>query len=81
MIIRSHIVYDFNYGPPKIHEHNKKPPQGFGLFINKSLAVYYTFESNPSDGWADREVHNDPQSVREEALKFGTNIIAFALTQ
>jgi len=76
-----HIVYDFEYGPPKIHEHNNKPPQGFGLFINKRLSVFYTYESNPSDGWADKEAHNDPQNIREEALKFGTNIIVFALTQ
>lgn len=76
-----HIVYDFKYGPPKIHEHNNKPPQGFGLFINKRLSVFYTYESNPSDGWADKEAHNDPQNIREEALKFGTNIIVFALTQ
>ena len=76
-----HVVYDFKYGPPKIHEHNNKPPQGFGLFINKRLSVFYTYESNPSDGWADKEAHNDSQSIREEALKFGTNIIVFALTQ
>ncbi len=76
-----HVVYDFKYGPPKTHEHNNKPPQGFGLFINKRLSVFYTYESNPSDGWADKEAHSDPQNIREEALKFGTNIIVFALTQ
>ncbi len=75
-----HSVYDFNYGPPKTHEHDKKAPQGFGIFIGERLAVYYTFESNPSDGWADRRVHNDSEAKREEALKFGTNIIVYALT-
>ena len=73
-------LYNFENGPPKTHEHNKKPPQGFGIFINKRLAVYYTYESNPSDGWADARAHNDPQNKREEALKFGTNIIVWALT-
>ena len=73
-------LYNFENGPPKTHEHDKKPPQGFGIFINKRLAVYYTYESNPSDGWADARAHNDPQNKREEALKFGTNIIVWALT-
>lgn len=76
-----HIIFDFEQGPPKTHEHDNKPPQGFGLFTNNRLAVYYTYESNPSDGWADKGAHNNPQSVREEALKFGANVISFALTQ
>ncbi len=75
-----HTLFDFNFGPPKTHEHNKKPPQGFGLFVGKRLAVYYTYESNPSDGWADKEVHNDPEDKRLEALRFGTNIIIYSLT-
>ncbi|MEG8989250.1 DUF4159 domain-containing protein [Ignavibacteria bacterium 4148-Me] len=74
-----HCVYDFSYGPPKIHEHDNKPPQGFGIFVNGRLCVYYTYESNPSDGWADPEVHKDPQEKRLEALKFGTNIVVWAL--
>ena len=76
-----HVLYDFPYGPPKIHEHDGKPPQGFGVFIGKRLAVYYTYESNPSDGWTDPEVHNDPENIREEALKFGVNLILWAITQ
>jgi len=75
-----HLFYNFNYGPPKTHEHNNKPPQGFGLFEGKRLSVFYTYESNPSDGWADKEVHNDPENKRLEALKFGTNIILYSLT-
>ncbi len=75
-----HIFYNFNSGPPKIHKHNGKPPQGFGIFLGKRLVVYYTYESNPSDGWTDPEVHNDPPGKREEALKFGTNLVLFALT-
>ncbi len=74
-----HCLYDFNYGPPKTHEHDNKPPQGFGIFVNGRLCVYYTYESNPSDGWADPEVHNDPQEKRLEALKFGANIVVWAL--
>ncbi len=73
--------YKFPYGPPKIHKHNGKAPQGFGIFINGRLAVYYTYESNPSDGWVDPEVHKDPPEKREEALKFGVNLVLWALTQ
>lgn len=75
-----HCQYEFPNGPPKTHEHNNKPPQGFGLFHNGRLVVYYTYEANPSDGWADPEVHKDPEEKREEALRFGTNIIVWALT-
>ena len=75
-----HCVYDFNFGPPKTHEHDNKAPQGFGIFIKDRLAVYYTKESNPSDGWADARSHNDPPQKREEALKFGANIIVWALS-
>lgn len=75
------ILYKFPYGPPKTHEHDNKPPQGFGIFLNKRLVVYYTYESNPSDGWADANVHNDPEEKRIEALKFGTNIILFSMLQ
>ena len=74
-----HCFYDFPKGPPKTHEHNGKPPQGFGIFVNKRLCLYYTYESNPSDGWDDPDVHNDPQEKREEALKFGTNLVVWAL--
>jgi hypothetical protein len=75
-----HCLFDFSSGPPKTHEHDGKPAQGFGIFHNGRLVVYYTFESNPSDGWADAEVHNDPEPKRQEALRFGANIVLWALT-
>lgn len=75
-----HCQFDFPNGPPKTHEHDGKPPQGFGLFHNGRLVVYYTYETNPSDGWADPDVHNDPEPKRQEALRFGANIIVWALT-
>ncbi|MBL7998215.1 MAG: DUF4159 domain-containing protein [Candidatus Kapabacteria bacterium] len=71
--------FKFPNGLPKIHEHDNKPPQGFGLFTKGRLCVYYTFETNPSDGWADPDVHGDPPDRRELALKIGTNIIVYAL--
>ncbi|MGE5500259.1 MAG: DUF4159 domain-containing protein [Syntrophothermus sp.] len=73
-------LFSFPSGPPKTHEHDGKPPQGFGIFINGRLAVYYTYESNPSDGWADPEVHHDPPEKREEALRFGANLVVWALS-
>jgi hypothetical protein len=76
-----HCVFDFPDGLPKTHEHDGKPPQGFGIFHKGRLVVYYTYESNPSDGWADPEVHKDPDEKRQEALRFGTNILFWALTQ
>lgn len=81
----SHKLYNIKYkfpdGPPKTHKHDEKPPQGFGLFTGERMVVYYTYECNPSDGWADAEVHNNPEAKRTEALQFGTNIVLFALTQ
>jgi hypothetical protein len=74
-------LFNFPNGVPKTHEHDKKPPQGFGIFYKGRLVVYYTYESNPSDGWADPDVHKDPPEKREEALRFGTNILVWAMTQ
>jgi hypothetical protein len=75
-----HAPFPFPQGPPKTHEHDGKAPQAFGLFVNNRLVVYYTYESNPSDGWADPEVHGDPPEKRTEALRFGANIVMWALT-
>ncbi|MBI3189452.1 MAG: DUF4159 domain-containing protein [Ignavibacteriales bacterium] len=75
-----HCQFDFSNGPPKTHEHDGKTPQGFGLFHNGRLVLYYTYESNPSDGWNDPEVHGTTPEKREEALRFGTNIVVWALT-
>lgn len=81
----SHPIYDqvfpFPDGLPKIHEHDNESPRGFGLFLNGKMVVYYTYESNLGDGWADPEIHNDPPEVREEALKMGVNILVYALTR
>jgi hypothetical protein len=81
----SHPLYaapfPFRGGPPKTHEHDGKAPRGYGIIHEGRLVVYYTVESNPSDGWADQEVHGDPEEKRLEALRFGTNIVITALTQ
>ena len=72
--------YKFTQGPPKIHEHDGKPPEGLGLFYNGRLCVYYTYESNLGDGWADQDIYNDPQEKRIASFKMGTNIVVWALT-
>jgi len=74
-----HLLYDFSSGPPKIHEHDNKLPQGFGLFHQGRLVLFYTYETNISDGWADPEVHQDPQEVREQAFRMGINILLYAM--
>ncbi len=67
----------FSNGLPKIHEHEGKRPQAFGIFIDSKLVLLYTFECDLGDGWEDPEVHNDPAGVREKALKMGANIINY----
>jgi hypothetical protein len=75
-----HIHFNFPNGLPKIHEHDNKPPRGFGMYDDSGrLMVFYTLETNLSDGWADPQVHNDPPNKREAALKMGVNIIVWAL--
>lgn len=77
----SHPIFQkpnpFPAGIPKIHEHEGKRPQAFGIFIEGRLALLYTYETDLGDGWEDAEVHNDPPEVREKALKMGANIINY----
>ena len=76
-----HQKYKFNEGLPKIHEHDNKPPQAFGIFIGERMVCLYTHESDLGDGWEDADVHNDPAEVREKALKMGANIIQYVFGQ
>jgi hypothetical protein len=73
-----HQTFEFNNGLPKIHEHDKKPPQAFGLFYEGRLICLYDYECDLSDGWEDQEVHNDDAETREKALKMGANIVEYA---
>jgi len=81
----SHPIYNQRYkfvnGMPKIHEHDGKPAQGFGIIHEGRLCALYTYESDLGDGWEDPEVHNDPPDVRDKALQMGANIIQFVFTQ
>jgi len=76
-----HQAYDFDKGLPKIHEHDGKAPQGFGLFYDGRLVVLYTYECDLGDGWESYPVHKDPEYVREQALKMGANILSYVFNQ
>ena len=78
-----HPIYEQAYsldGLPKIHEHDAKRPQGFGIFHQGRLLCFYDHESDLSDGWEDEAVHKDPPKVRLKALQMGANIIQYAFT-
>jgi len=76
-----HQQFDFKNGLPKIHKHDDKPAQGFGLFWEGRLICFYSFESDLGDGWEDYAVHKDPEEVRRSALEMGSNIIQYAFGQ
>jgi hypothetical protein len=80
-----HEIYQqkfrFTKGLPKIHKHDDKPPQGFGLIWEGRLVVYYSFESDLGDGWEDPDVHRDPAELRRKALQMGANIVQYAFQQ
>lgn len=80
----SHTIFQkpnpFPSGLPKIHEHDGKKAQAFGIFIKNRLVLLYTYESDLGDGWEDAEVNNDPIEVRQKALKMGANIIHYIFT-
>lgn len=81
----SHPIYQQKYafpkGLPKIHEHDNKPPQGFGIFYKDKLVCFYTYETDLGDGWEDQAVHNDPPEKRLEALKMGANIVMYVFNR
>ena len=76
-IFKNHFT--FTQGLPKIHEHDNKPPQGFGLFEGDRLIVFYSYESDLGDGWEPEEVHNVPPQKRLAALRMGVNILTYAM--
>lgn len=75
-----HQKYDFDEGLPKIHEHDGKPPQGLGLIYEGRLVCFYSYESDLGNGWEDQVIYNDPEAKRQQALRMGANILAFAFT-
>ena len=76
-----HVFYDLPDGLPKIHEHDGKPPQAFGIFHDERLVVFYSYESDLGDGWEDVDVHRDSAELREAALRMGVNLFVHVLGQ
>ncbi len=75
-----HLVYDFPDGLPKVHEHDGKPAQGFGIFIGGRLAVYYTYSADLGNGWEDVGTYPDPPALHEQAIRMGVNLFTYAAT-
>ncbi|MBI5917463.1 MAG: DUF4159 domain-containing protein [Bacteroidetes bacterium] len=76
-----HQKFDFKNGLPKIHKHDDKPSQGFGLFWEGRLVCFYSYQCDLGDGWEDQPVHNDPEEKRQQALKMGANLVQFVFQQ
>jgi hypothetical protein len=75
-----HQKFDFPKGLPKVHEHDGKPAQGFGLIYQGRLIVFYSFQCDLGNGWEDQRIHNDPEEKRTEALRMGCNILSYCFT-
>ncbi|MCO5261099.1 MAG: DUF4159 domain-containing protein [Crocinitomicaceae bacterium] len=75
-----HQKYNFN-GLPKIHEHDNKRPQAFGIIENGKIVLLYTYETDLGDGWEDQAVHNDSPEKRKQALQMGANIVMYAFSE
>lgn len=73
------LVYPFPDGLPKVHAHDDKPAQGFGIFLDGRLALFYSYQSDLGDGWEDPDVHDDEPAVREAALRMGVNLFSYAM--
>jgi hypothetical protein len=73
-----HQKYDFDNGLPKIHEHDGKPAQGFGIIHEGRLVCYYSYETDLGNGWEDQRIYNDPEHLRQLAFKMGANIIQYS---
>ena len=76
-----HQKFNFPNGLPKIHQHDGKPPQGFGLIWQGRLVCFYTYECDLGDGWEDPEVHKDPEEVRMKALQMGSNLVSYVFKE
>ena len=76
-----HQKYDFTNGPPKIHEHDGKPAQGFGIIWQGRLVCFYDYQCDLGDGWEDYDVHKDSPELHQKALKMGANMLQYVFTQ
>jgi hypothetical protein len=75
-----HQKFDFDKGLPKVHEHDSKPAQGLGIIYEGRLVCFYSYESDLGNGWEDQSVYNDPEELRQKALRMGANLISYSFT-
>lgn len=73
-----HQTFDFKNGLPKIHEHDKTAPKGYGIIYKGKLVCFYSVETDLGDGWEDPDVHHDTPQKRLEALQMGANLVQYA---
>jgi len=76
-----HQKFKFDNGLPKVHKHDDKPPQGFGLLFKGRLVCFYSYESDLGNGWEDQDTYNDPQETRLQALKMGANLLTYVFSE
>jgi hypothetical protein len=76
-----HQAYNFNKGLPKIHQHEGKPAQGFGLIYQGRMVCFFSYECDLGNGWEDQSIYNDSEDKRLEALKMGSNIVKYAFNR
>lgn len=75
-----HQKFNFNNGLPKIHEHDEKPPKGYGLIYKGRLVCFYSYDTDLGDGWEDQDVHHDAPEKRLAALQMGANLVQYVFT-
>jgi len=82
---KDHPIYNqrfkFPNGLPKIHQHDGKPAQGFGLVWQGRLVCFYTYECDLGDGWEDAAVHGNSEETRLKALRMGANLIQYVFNR
>jgi hypothetical protein len=76
-----HCLFEFPDGLPKIHEHHGGPPRGYAIVHEGRVVLFYSFNTDLGDGWESAEVHDDPEEIRQNALRMGTNLLVYALSR
>ncbi len=76
-----HCLFEFPNGLPKVHEHHGGPPHGYGIVHEGRVVLFYSFNTDLGNGWEDQEVHGNPEEIRQQALRMGTNLLVYALSR
>lgn len=75
-----HQKFEFPKGLPKVHEHDNKPAQGFGLVYQGRVVCFYSYECDLGNGWEDEGIYDDSPAIRLKALQMGSNLLMYAFT-